>query len=871
MIDPKYHLQVFGGLSAHVAGRATPMLAGQRKRLALLATIASEPSGGIARDRLLTLFWPESDFDRARNALKQLVHAIRRELGADAIVDVSGTLTIDPAVMTSDVQEFRAAFQAGDLERAVTLYRGEFLEGVYLRDVADFERWAEKTRQSLAVQYSTALEQLVASTSRAGDCAAAVRWARTLAAVDPLSTRAALVLMQALSASGDAAGAIRHGELHASLLRQELEVDAPRELRDALEALRASQQTVDVPRRAVPSANAIAADDVRSPVEADAGRPVARRRRARPAALGGAIVIVAVATFAMSMRPGHRGFVPARPGTLVPLTYGQSAEVDPALSPDGKWLAYAASPPGEPRVRWNARIYVRPMRGGSAVPITSDSLGIELKPRWSPDGTRIAFLTATGIYIVPALGGTPRLLVPGGRHNRDLGGENLLRFGDWSHDGLRISYADSTGIWIRDVAGGTDRLVTRTTGYGAQDPTWSPDDERIAFSVGTGGAANVAPSSIWIVPADGGESVQLTDAEHLNTSPQFAPDGRSIFYVSNRDGARDIYQQRLPVRRGENVLPTRMTTGANAISISITADGHHLVYGAELMRSNVWSAPIRRSEPTPAADMRPVTQGNQEVECLSVSRDGAWLLYDSNRSGNQDLYKMPLGGGEPIQLTTDPADDFCPTLSPDGREIAFYSFRGTGNRRVFTMLSGGERQAPALEVQPNEQEWAPGWSPDGQGLIFDAASTGERHVSLVSRHSNARWNDRRDLYSFGIEGGRWLPDGRHLVALSRDSGVVLLSPNGRLVRVLAPISKSEMPTYVAPGSDAETIYYRTIGRHLESSFWAVPISGGPPRLLLRLNDSKHASRRVEFDTDGKSLLFTISTDDANVWQLELLR
>jgi hypothetical protein len=108
--------------------------------------------------------------------------------------------------------------------------------------------------------------------------------------------------------------------------------------------------------------------------------------------------------------------------------------------------------------------------------------------------------------------------------------------------------------------------------------------------------------------------------------------------------------------------------------------------------------------------------------------------------------------------------------------------------------------------------------------------------------------------------------------MSRDSGLVLLSPDGDLVRVLARRTTSEIPvTAAAWGHDPSTVYYRTLGPRGETSFWAVSIAGGSPRLLLRLNNATRASRRWEFDTDGRRLYFTISTDDANIWKLELSR
>jgi Tol biopolymer transport system component len=382
--------------------------------------------------------------------------------------------------------------------------------------------------------------------------------------------------------------------------------------------------------------------------------------------------------------------------------------------------------------------------------------------------------------------------------------------------------------------------------------------------------ANVAPSQIIVISATGERADTITDAVHLNTSPVFAPDGRSLYFVSNRDGSRDIFQQEFRGRRPGG-RAVRLTTGASATSISISALGDYLVYGAEIMRSNLWSSPIDAQSSGSAAPMRQVTLGDQEVECVNVSRDGQWLLYDSNKSGNQDIYKMPIGGGDPIQLTTDPADDFCGMMSADGREIAFYSFRLGGTRRVFTMLANGQRQEVALENDVGDQEWAPDWSPDGRGIAFTAARAGgARFISTIARAAGNRWGNRRDYTNVLAGNVQWSHDGRYLATVS-DSGVIVMSPNGEGVRVVVPQSVigDAKPAYVTWGPDSRLLYYRTFERSGASSFWAVPVNGGRPRLLLALNDPLRAARRVEFATDGKRLFFTLSGDAASVWRLEL--
>src|SRR5204862_575203 len=97
---------------------------------------------------------------------------------------------------------------------------------------------------------------------------------------------------------------------------------------------------------------------------------------------------------------------------------------------------------------------------------------------------------------------------------------------------------------------------------------------------------------------------------------------------------------------------------------------------------NVWSLPFPSSGPADPSSALAVTSCNQLIESMRVSRDRKWLMYDSTLHLNADIFRLPLAGGAAEQLTTDPADDFAPDLSPDGRELAYHSFR-SGSRDIF--------------------------------------------------------------------------------------------------------------------------------------------------------------------------------------------
>lgn len=203
---------------APLTGRST-----QRKRLALLAVLAAARDHAVRRDTMLALLWPERGAEAARHALSQTLYALRQDLGHDAILAGLDDLRLNDAV-TSDVGDFQRALDEGDPERGIALYGGPFLDGFFVADAPEFERWAEQERQRLARAHGAALERLADAATARGDHARAVELLRRRAAADALNGHVALKLMQALVGARDRAGALRHATVHAALLREELGV-----------------------------------------------------------------------------------------------------------------------------------------------------------------------------------------------------------------------------------------------------------------------------------------------------------------------------------------------------------------------------------------------------------------------------------------------------------------------------------------------------------------------------------------------------------------------------------------------------------------------------------------------------------------------
>jgi DNA-binding SARP family transcriptional activator/Tfp pilus assembly protein PilF len=218
-------LNVLGSLSLQSDGAPAPAGVLQKRRLGLLAILGVAGERGISRDRIQSYLWPESDSDRARHALDQLVYATRRALTADPFIAEGGDLKLDRAVIDTDIGRFTDAIREERLEDAVELYGGRLLAGISIADSRDLETWLDSEASRIEQSYQKSLDTLAQQACRAGDHARAVEWRRKLYISDPLSARLALGLAQSLVESGDTPGAIQHARAYQDLVRSQLEVE----------------------------------------------------------------------------------------------------------------------------------------------------------------------------------------------------------------------------------------------------------------------------------------------------------------------------------------------------------------------------------------------------------------------------------------------------------------------------------------------------------------------------------------------------------------------------------------------------------------------------------------------------------------------
>jgi serine/threonine-protein kinase len=260
------------------------------KLVALLSYLAASARRGLVRrDTLIRLFWADSDPDRARNALRQSLHHLRKSLGEDVLLtrgDDEVGLAGD--MFWCDVAAFENAIQAGERETALELYRGELLEGFYIADAPDFEKWIDGRRAELRDMAATTAWTL-AEESEDKDNEAAVRWARRALALAPLDEALVRRVVELLDRVGDRSVAVQEYEAFARRLKAELDLEPAPETRTLVEGIRGRRK---------PNGEAAAAKETAvGPAPAFAEpkhRPVTKSKAFRLGMVAGATMVIAL-------------------------------------------------------------------------------------------------------------------------------------------------------------------------------------------------------------------------------------------------------------------------------------------------------------------------------------------------------------------------------------------------------------------------------------------------------------------------------------------------------------------------------------------------------------------------------------------------
>lgn len=489
--------------------------------------------------------------------------------------------------------------------------------------------------------------------------------------------------------------------------------------------------------------------------------PVERDRPAEPAApplhaaalavaLAGAVV---VAVFALASRDDMSPQAHAR---FVPVVSGPLNESDPAVSPDGRQVAFVQRAAGATA---SADIYVHNLDSGRVDRITADPASDRM-PAWSPDGARLAFVrtTTAGCDIVV----------------RELAAASETRLGacanaadpklTWTADGraLLTSHAPDRHVesgWrlarIDAVSGAVSILTDPPQGIvGDHGPAVSPNGRHIAFIRRASGGV----SDIFVAEADGSRARRVTFDESDLTGIDWTGDGRSIVYSSDRAGGYSLWRVGL-----EGGTPSLIAGGAARMKHP-AADraARRVVYENWNYEINVWElervrlggqgghAEGTRTGPAGPSAATPVTRTSELWNIYpQVSPDGSQLAYVTTQSGSHQLWVAARDGSDARQLTHVPGGFVkSPRWSPDGRHVVYLA-RGRGGRGTQdpeALDATGARGSGGIDVQYVDvttgaiavvtdtpaNEVAPSWSHDGKRILFGAPDAqGRWHVWSV--------------------------------------------------------------------------------------------------------------------------------------------
>ena len=508
-------------------------------------------------------------------------------------------------------------------------------------------------------------------------------------------------------------------------------------------------------------------------------------------------------------------------GPVKPLTTYSGYESEPALSPDGKQVAFAWDGPKKD----NFDIYVRLVEGGSPLRITTDPAE-DHSPAWSPDSERLAFVRENAIYLIPALGGVER---------------KLLQFPRGS---LYANQAAPSSV------------------------TWSPDGRFLAFN----GSEDAGPPSIWIVSTESGEYHRASDPPkgfHSEISPAFSPDGRTLAYIRAHDTySRAVVLQEMNRDGNRQGREREISSYDQRIEgLAWQPDGRGLILAIRQMgeRSGLFRLKLGRS-------IDPLAIDSGIVIWPSLSRTGNRLAYQK-RLVDTNIYRMdgpgPDGGPKPyeqchVEVAVDStAQDFEPMLSPDGSRMVFKSDR-LGFYEIHVAGSDGSNQVAVTSMGPTAMG-SPRWSPDGQTIAFDRYENGHSMIYTVSagggkprRITDDKFRDIRPSFS---RDGKWI-----YFSSNRGDGLEIwkVSASGGAPQQVTHNSGNE--PFESP--DGKLLYYVDS----QGLLWSQPTGGGDAKLVLKepvLTLYAVGGRSIYYGVRNPPSLWVLRTDTGR--QFEYVR
>jgi Tol biopolymer transport system component len=404
-------------------------------------------------------------------------------------------------------------------------------------------------------------------------------------------------------------------------------------------------------------------------------------------------------------------------------------------------------------------VFAQRIGGRNAILIAGDPARAEGGPVFSPDGASIAFHDGNGIggiFVTGATGESTRRVTDFGFHPA------------WSPDGHRLLFCTEavsipqsrsikSALWVVDAKGGTP---TKLSDGDAVQPVWSPSGKQIAYW-----AVDTGQRDLFTMPAAGGPRVAVTHDAAIDWSPQWSPDGRYLYFSSDRGGAMNVWRLPMDESSGKPIgEPEAITSGvASADQLSLSHDGRRIVFRSLQSSNNPAAVAFDPAAETIGAPKQILDRSGSMVPS-GVSPDGKWLVLWNILEYQEDVFIARTDGSELRRLTDDPYRDRAGVFSPDGKEIAFYSNRSDSYNIFAIKPDGSGLHALTERSGGNDQNLLyPTYSPKGDQLITSHVRTPE---TLLLDPRKAWTAQKAETFDMRFPDGSWLmptswsPDGR---------------------------------------------------------------------------------------------------------------
>jgi serine/threonine protein kinase len=536
------------------------------------------------------------------------------------------------------------------------------------------------------------------------------------------------------------------------------------------------------------------------------------RRGATVWVLGAAGIIAAISAVAFWPRDDApsdpvAGAAPLAGITMTEVTAEDGLELFPSLSPDGKWVVYTRDEQGTGQTD----ILLRAVGGLTAINLTRDSTADDLSPVFSPDGERIVFRSERdggGLFVMGRTGESVRRLTSQGFNP------------SWSPDGSSIVYGTESittnpgarvtisALWTVSLTTGESRQLT--AGGDAVQPSWSPHGQRIAYWAISGDRSQ---RDIWSIAANGGQPVRVMDDAAIDWNPVWSPDGRYLYFSSNRSGGYGLWRVAIDEASGRRIAEPEAVplTRAGVAHFSFGGGGTFLAMSSLAFQRNLEGVAfdVRTLK---AGSRRRITNNSETgvialtADAPSASADGQWLAFVP-AAFQPDVWVVKTDGTGLRQLTDDTPRDNNPNWFPDGRQLLFRTERN--NRfQAWTMNADGGNLKQVTDV-PGAVQWL-ALSPDGRRAITSVL--GETTTTLMfDPHVDAGQQRVEELprpKDTNFYPTSWSPDGLRIAGVvGAGDRIAVYSVAAREYQQFAAVGSR--PTWPAWLPDSRTLLYTT--------------------------------------------------------------